>query len=75
MVQVIGRIEDAGDAKYIKFRVYRSPRDPNRILASWQHAVDEHGMASIGQSQLGTPVEIEYQRVMLEAVQYGVPLV
>ena len=56
MVQVIDRMEDAGGAECIKFRVYRSPRDPNRILANWQHGVSEHGMASIGTSQLGVPV-------------------
>jgi len=75
MVQVIEKMEDAGGAEFIKFRVYRSPRDPNRVLASWLHAVDEHGMGSIGQSQLGTLVDIEYQRVLYEAAQYGVPFV
>jgi hypothetical protein len=32
-------------------------------------------MASIGQNQLGTPVKIEYQRVLREAARYGVPFV
>jgi hypothetical protein len=73
MVQVIDKLEDAGGAECIRFRVYRSPRDPNRILGSWQHGVSEQGMASIGTSVLGTPVEIEYQRVLYEAAQYGVP--
>jgi hypothetical protein len=73
MVQVIDRIEDAGGTEYIKFRVYRSSRDHNLILGSWQHAVDEHGMGSIGQSQLGVPVEIEFKRAFNEAAQYGVP--
>jgi hypothetical protein len=73
MVQVIDKVEDVGGAEYIKFRVYRSPRDPNRILANWQHPVEVNGMVSIGQSQLGSPVDIEYQRVFDEAVQYGVP--
>jgi hypothetical protein len=54
MVQVIERVEDAVGAEFIKFTVYRSSRDPNCILASWLHAVDEHGMGSIGKSQLGT---------------------
>jgi hypothetical protein len=75
MVQVIDRMEDARGAECIKFRVYRSPRDPNRTLANWQHGVSEHGMASIGTSQLGVPVEIEFQRVVNEAAQYGVPFV
>jgi hypothetical protein len=72
MVQVIDRLEDAG---VIRFTVYRSPRDHNRILANWLHAVDEHGMGSIGTSVLGTPVEIEYQRVVNEAARYGVPFI
>jgi len=62
MVQVIDRMEDAGGAEYIKFRVYRSPVNPERILVSWQHAVQVNRMASIGTSQLGVPVEIEFQR-------------
>jgi hypothetical protein len=72
MVQVIDRMEDAGGAEYIKFRVYRSPVNPERILASWQHAVEVNRMASIGTSQLGVPVEIEFQRAFNEAAQYGV---
>ena len=51
-MQVIDRSQDAGSDEYIRFRVYRSPRDPNRILANWQHGVSEHGMASIGTSLL-----------------------
>ena len=73
MVQVIDRMEDAAGAECIKFKVYRSPVNPERILASWQHAVEVNGMASIGTSQLGVPVEIEYQRAFNEAAQYGVP--
>jgi hypothetical protein len=72
MVQVIDRLEEAG---VIRFRIHRSSRDPNLILGSCQHAVDEHGMGSIGQSPLGSPVEIEYQRAFNEAAQYGVPFV
>ncbi len=70
MVQVIDRLEEAG---VIRFLVHRSSRDHNIILGSWQHAVDEHGMGSIGQNQLGASVKIEYQRAFNEAAQYGVP--
>jgi hypothetical protein len=73
MAQVIDRMEDAGGAEYIMFRPYRSPRDPNCILANWQHGASENGMASIGTSQLGVPVETEFKRAFNEAVQYGVP--
>jgi len=72
MVQVIDRLEDAGGAECIKLRVRRSSRDPNLILGDWQHAADEHGMASIGQSQLGGSVDLEYKRAYNEAVEYGV---
>jgi hypothetical protein len=71
MVQVIDRLEDAGGAEYIQFRPYRSPRDPNCILANWQHGVSQQ--ASIGTSMLSTPVKVEYKRAFNEAVQYGVP--
>jgi hypothetical protein len=73
MVQVIDRLEDAGGAECIQFTPYRSPRDPNRILANWQHGVSQQGMASIGTSVLGTPVKDEYKRAYNEAVQFGVP--
>ena len=52
------------------------PPRPNLILRSWQHAVDEHSMGSIGQSVPGIldiPVEIEFQRPRSWAVQYRVP--
>jgi hypothetical protein len=73
MAQVIDRMEDAGGADCIRFRVYRSPREHDRILADWQHPVEVNGMMSIGQSQLGVPVEIEFKRAFNEAAQYGVP--
>ena len=73
MVQVIERLEDAGAAGYIKFTPYRSPRDHNLILGSWQHGVSHQGVASIGMSLLGTPVKDDYKRAYNEAVQYGVP--
>ena len=75
MVQVIDRMEDAGGAEYIHLRVRRSRVKHDLILADWgPHGVDEPGrMASIGQSQLGTPVELEFKHAFNEAVQYGVP--
>jgi hypothetical protein len=35
--------------------------------------VSEHGLASIGTSQLGLDVETEFKRAYNEAIQYGVP--
>ena len=75
MVQVIDTVGDAGGAECIRFRVRRSRRDPNLILGSWQHAVDEHGMGSVGQSEpgvLSVSVEIEFQRARSWAAQCGV---
>jgi hypothetical protein len=72
VVQVIDKLEDGG---VIRFNVRRSSRDHNLILGSWQHAVDEHGMGSLGQNEFGGSVEIEYQRVRHWAAQYGVPFV
>lgn len=74
-MQVIDRLEDAGGTECIQFRPYRSPRDPDRILASWgPHAVDEPARtASLGTSVLGRPVELEFKYAYNEAAQYGVP--
>ena len=73
MVQVIDRLEDAGGAEYIQFRPYRSLRDPNRILANWQHGVSQQDMASLGTSVLGAAVKDEYKRAYNEATQFGLP--
>lgn len=79
MVQVVESKEDAGQAECIEFRVYQSPRDPNRVLASWQFAhmepVGPKGAIAIDQSQLGTLVETEFQRVLYCAAQHGVPFI
>ena len=66
------RPKRADCAECFKLRVRRSSRDPNLILGDWQHAADEHGMASIGQSQLGGSVDLEYKRAYNEAIEYGV---
>jgi hypothetical protein len=74
MVQVIDKLEDAGGAECIRFRVYPSSTNPERILARWQHPVEVNGMGvSIGHSLLGVPVEVEFQRAFNEAAQYRVP--
>jgi hypothetical protein len=79
MVQVVERKEDVGQGGCIEFRVYRSPRDPNRVLGSWQHGhmepVGLKGAIAIDQNTLGSPVETEYLRVLYCADQCGVPFV
>jgi hypothetical protein len=71
-------IEDeqhAGGAECIRFHVYPSTTRPGVILASWRHAgepVGPKGPAPIADSQLGTPVEIEFVRAVTVAHQDGV---
>src|SRR5947209_18244600 len=36
VVAVIDGKEEAGGARYIEFKVYRSPTDPDRALGSWR---------------------------------------
>jgi hypothetical protein len=79
MVQVVERKEDIGQDECIEFKVYRSPRDPNRILGSWQHGhmepVGPKGAIAIDHNALGSPVETEYLRVLNCADECGVPFV
>ncbi len=73
MVAVIEGKEEAGGARYIEFKVYRSPTDPNRILGSWRFA---HGESTlIDQSKLGTSVETEFRCVVDCADLHGIPFV
>ena len=78
MVQIIENEQDAGGAERIKFSPYWSPINADRILANWQHAMEPiylKGPAPILGHQLGTPVEIELQRAVTLAHQYGIPFV
>ena len=75
---IIENEQAAGGAKCIRFHVYPSPRRPGVILGSWQHAgepVGPKGPAPIDHSQLGTSVDIEFQRAVTVAHQGGVPFV
>ena len=73
MVAVIQGKEEAGDARYIEFRVVRSPTDPDRILGSWLFA-DPRGM-TVEQNKLGGSAEIEFRYVVDCADQHGIPFV
>jgi hypothetical protein len=79
VVQIIEAKEDAGAQPYIELRVYRSPMDPNRVLGEWQYAesvpIQPKGAIAISQSKLGTPIVIEFQRVVSEAHRCNVPFV
>jgi hypothetical protein len=73
MVQIIEERQDAGRDDCIEFTVYRSPINPDRILARWQHAKDEGHAVAIASEILGTPVDIEFRRAAAYASEYGVP--
>jgi hypothetical protein len=79
MVAIIERKDAAAGAEFIEFRVYRSPADREHILARWQHAREEPFGArtapSIAQSTLGTPVEIEFEKVVDYADASGTPFI
>ena len=73
VVAVIEGKEEAGGARYIEFRVHRSPTDPDRIVGSWQLA---HGSSSlIDQNRTDTPIEFEFRQVVDCADQHGIPFV
>lgn len=70
MVAIIEGQEEAGDAGYIEFTVYRSPTD--RALARWRFP--ESGTA-IDQSRHGNTIEAEFRFAVDCADQQGVPFV
>ena len=73
VVAVIEGKEEAGGARYIEFRVHRSPTDPDRIVGSWRLA---HGSSSlIDQNRTDTPIEFEFRQVVDCADQHGIPFV
>jgi hypothetical protein len=75
VVAVIEDKESAGAARYIEFKVYRSPTDPNRILGSWRFAADAPSEIVIDQSRPETTVEVEFSHVVDCADQHGIPFV
>jgi hypothetical protein len=78
VVQIIENEKDARGFEHIRFRPYRSPRNPDLILANWQYAgqpVAPKGPAPIDGHQLGTPVHIEFCRAVTTAHENGVPFV
>jgi hypothetical protein len=73
MVAVIEGKEEAGGARYIEFKVCRSPTDPDRILGSWRFV---HGSsAPVDQSKSDSPVVLEFRQVLDCADQHGIPFV
>jgi hypothetical protein len=74
MVQIIENEQGAGQAEYIKFRVYQGT---DRILADWQHSTTgpAKGPVEIATGELGIPVESQFQRAVTYAHERGVPFV
>ena len=79
MVQVVETREDVDQGECIEFRVYRSPRDPARILGSWQFGhmepVGPNGAIAIDGNPLGSSVDTEFVRVVQCADRQGVAFV
>jgi hypothetical protein len=72
VVAVIEGKEEAGGARYIEFRVYRSPTDPDLALAGWRYP--ETGAAT-DESKPGNAIEAEFRFAVDCADQHGVPFV
>jgi hypothetical protein len=72
VVAVIDDKEEAAGAPFIEFKIYRTPTDPNRALASWRFP--ESGTA-MDHSQPGTPVEAEFRLAVDCADQHGIRFV
>ena len=73
MVAVIEEKEEAGSARYIEFRVCRSPADPGRVLGIWRFSGAIETV--IDQSRPDSPVKTEFRHVLECADQNGVAFV
>ena len=72
MVAVIEEKYEAGDARYLEFKVYRNPTDPDRVLANWRFP--DSGMP-IDESRLDNTVEAEFRLAVDCADQHGIAFV
>ena len=72
MVAIIEGKEEAGGARYIEFKVYQSPTDPNCAMARWRFP--ESGVA-IDQSKPGNTIETDFRFAVDCADQHGIPFV
>ena len=72
MVGIIDAKEEAGGARYIEFKVCRSPADPDRALGSWRFP--ESGRA-IDESKPGNTIEADFRFAVDCADQHGIPFV
>jgi hypothetical protein len=75
VVAVIDDTGEAGGARYIEFKVYRSPTDPDRIVGSWRFPESEAVGILIEESRLDTTIEHEFRCVVECADQNGIRFV
>ncbi len=72
MVAVIDDKSEAGGARYLEFRVERSPEDPARIIAVWSLRQADR---VIDGSKPGTTAAAELRFAVDCADQHGIPFV
>jgi len=72
VVAVIEGKEEAAGARYIEFKVYPSPANPNGALASWRFP---EGGKAIEQSEPGNTIEREFRFAVDCADQHSIPFV
>jgi hypothetical protein len=73
VVAVVETIEEAGDARCIEFRVYRSPTDPERVLGRWRLV---HGASTlVDESRPDAAAAAEFRHVLDCADQNGIAFV
>ena len=72
MVAIIDDKDEGAGLRYIEFKVYQSPTDPNRVLANWRFP--DSGIA-IEQSRPGNDLEMEFRHAVDCADRHGIPFV
>jgi hypothetical protein len=72
LVAVIEGKEEAGGARYIEFRVYQSPTEPDRVTASWRFPPSG---TAIEESEPGNSIEAEFRFAVECADQHAIPFV
>ncbi|HEY1261683.1 MAG TPA: hypothetical protein VGF34_20730 [Stellaceae bacterium] len=73
MVAIVEEKGEIGDARYIEFKVLRSPSVPDRILGVWSFFGASEVV--IAESKPDSPVEIEFRHVVDCADVHGIPFV
>jgi hypothetical protein len=73
LVAVIESREEAGGARYIEFKVHRSPSDPGRVLGSWR--LVHGGSTLVDQNRRGGGAAAEFRLALDCADQNGIPFV